>query len=90
MGVARGWIDPTKERAGAVMGMDPELSTLMRACAKQGFDYEEMLRQRATKIRLLKELGLELPNWRGRLRSRRWRVRKRHCCRNSHRRLTRS
>ncbi|MEM5373183.1 phage portal protein [Paraburkholderia azotifigens] len=64
-GVARGWIDPTKERAGAVMGMDAALSTLKRECAEQGLDYEEVLHQRAAEIRLMKELGLDLPDWTG-------------------------
>jgi len=63
MGVARGWIDPTKEKAGAVIGMDAALSTLKRECAEQGLDYEELLHQRANEIRLMKELGLELPDW---------------------------
>lgn len=54
-GVARGWIDPTKERAGAVMGMDAALSTLKRECAEQGLDYEEVLHQRAAEIRLMEE-----------------------------------
>ncbi|MGF6968128.1 lambda family phage portal protein [Paraburkholderia sp. WC7.3g] len=65
MGVARGWIDPTKEKAGAVMGMDAALSTLKRECAEQGLDYEEVLHQRANEIRLMRELGLELPDWAG-------------------------
>ncbi|WP_268963371.1 phage portal protein [Paraburkholderia nemoris] len=65
MGVARGWIDPAKEKAGAVMGMDAALSTLKRECAEQGLDYEKVLHQRAMEIRLMKELGLELPDWAG-------------------------
>jgi lambda family phage portal protein len=65
MGVARGWIDPTKERAGAVMGMDAALSTLKRECAEQGQDYEEVLHQRAMEIKLMKELGLQPPDWAG-------------------------
>jgi capsid protein len=65
MGVARGWIDPTKEKAGAVMGMDATLSTLKRECAEQGLDYEEVLHQRAMEIRRMKELGLDLPDWAG-------------------------
>lgn len=64
-GVARGWIDPTKERAGAVMGMDAALSTLKRECAEQGLDYEEVLHQRAAEIRLMRELDLDLPDWTG-------------------------
>ncbi|MGF6792762.1 phage portal protein [Paraburkholderia sp. 35.1] len=65
MGVARGWIDPTKEKAGAVMGMDAALSTLKRECAEQGLDYEEVLHQRAMEIKLMNELGLPLPDWAG-------------------------
>lgn len=64
-GVVRGRIDPTKERAGAVMGMDAALSPLKRECAEQGLDYEEVLHQRAAEIRLMKELGLELSDWTG-------------------------
>ena len=47
------------------MGMDAALSTLKRECAEQGLDYEEVLHQRATEIRLMKELGLTLPDWAG-------------------------
>ncbi|WP_028210771.1 phage portal protein [Paraburkholderia mimosarum] len=65
MGVARGWIDPTKEKAGAVMGMDAAISTLKRECAEQGLDYEEVLHQRANEIRLMHELGLTPPDWAG-------------------------
>ncbi|QCP54397.1 hypothetical protein FAZ95_36285 [Trinickia violacea] len=32
--------DPTKRRAGAVMGMDAALSTLKRECAEQGLDFD--------------------------------------------------
>ncbi|WP_233873578.1 hypothetical protein [Paraburkholderia adhaesiva] len=64
-GVARGWIDPTKEHAGAVMGMDAALSTLKRECAEQGLDDEEVLHQRAAEIRLILKLGLTLPDWAG-------------------------
>jgi lambda family phage portal protein len=65
MGVARGWIDPTKEKAGAVMGMDAAISTLKRECAEQGLDFEEVLHQRASEIRLMKDLGLNPPTWAG-------------------------
>jgi capsid protein len=46
------------------MGMDAALSTLKSECAEQGLDYEEVLHQRATEIRLMKELELTLPDWR--------------------------
>jgi capsid protein len=58
MGVALGWIDPTREKAGGVMGMDAALSTLKPECAEQGHDYEEVLHQRANEMRLVKERGL--------------------------------
>ena len=45
--------------------MDAALSTLKRDCAEQGLDYEEVLHQRANEIRLMKELGQELPDWAG-------------------------
>lgn len=44
------------------MGMDDALSTLKREYAEQGLDYEKALHQRAMKIRLMKEPGLELPD----------------------------
>lgn len=65
MGVARGWIDPTKEKAGAVMGMDAALSTLKRECAEQGLDWEEVIHERAIEIKQIKALGLPLPDWAG-------------------------
>jgi phage replication O-like protein O len=34
LGVARGWVDPGKEKQGAILGMDAGLSTLQRECAE--------------------------------------------------------
>lgn len=65
MGVARGWIDPTKEIAGAVMGLDAGLSTLKRECAAQGLDYEEVLHQRKVELDLVNELGIPPFEWGG-------------------------
>jgi capsid protein len=65
MGVARGWIDPTKEVAGAVMGLDAGLSTLKRECAAQGLDHEEVLHERKVELDLMKELGINPPDWAG-------------------------
>jgi capsid protein len=45
--------------------MDATLSTLKHECAEQGLDYKEVLHQRANEIRLLEELGIELPDWVG-------------------------
>lgn len=65
LGPARGWIDPVKEKAGAVMGMDAGLSTLMSEAAEQGNDWEEVLDQRAIEVKKFKDLGLQLPEWAG-------------------------
>ncbi|WP_342705153.1 phage portal protein [Burkholderia arboris] len=65
LGVARGWVDPVKEKQGAVLGMDAGLSTLKRECAEQGLDWEEVLAQRAVEVATFKRLGLNLPDWAG-------------------------
>lgn len=45
LGPGRGWVDPTKEKQGAVMGISAGLSTLEREAAEQGLDWEEVLDQ---------------------------------------------
>jgi lambda family phage portal protein len=65
LGVARGWVDPVKEKQGAILGMDGALSTLKRECAEQGLDYEEVIQQRAVEIKQFKDAGLPPPNWYG-------------------------
>jgi lambda family phage portal protein len=65
LGVARGWVDPVKEKQGSILGMDAGLSTLQRECAEQGLDYEEVIEQRAREVELFKEKGLPPPNWYG-------------------------
>ncbi|MDB5822181.1 MAG: capsid protein [Herminiimonas sp.] len=65
LGVARGWIDPVKEKQGVILGMDGALSTLKRECAEQGLDYEEVIQQRAIEIQQFREAGLPPPNWYG-------------------------
>lgn len=65
LGVARGWVDPVKEKQGSILGMDAGLSTLQRECAEQGLDYEEVIEQRAREVRLFVEKGLPPPNWYG-------------------------
>jgi capsid protein len=61
-GVTCDGIDPTKEKAAAVLSMDAALSSLKRECVEKGPDYKEVQHQRATEIRLMKELGLTLPD----------------------------
>ncbi|WP_110947424.1 phage portal protein [Pseudomonas bohemica] len=65
LGVARGWVDPVKEKQGAILGMDGGLSTLKRECAEQGLDYEEVIQQRAAEVAQFKEAGLPMPSWFG-------------------------
>jgi lambda family phage portal protein len=65
LGPARGWVDPVKERQGAVLGMDAAIDTLEEQCAQQGSDWEENLEQRAREHDRFKKLGLPLPQWIG-------------------------
>ena len=65
LGPARGWIDPVKERQGAVLGLDAGFSTLKRECAEQGLDWREVVAQRGVEVRQMKAEGLKLPDWAG-------------------------
>lgn len=65
LGPSIDWLDPLKDRQGAVLGMDAGLSTLERECAMQGLDYEEVLEQRAHEIKKFDELGIPRPDWSG-------------------------
>ncbi len=65
IGPGRGWVDPLKERAGAVLGLDAGFSTLEQECAEQGMDWEENLDQRAREIDAMKKRGLPMPDWAG-------------------------
>jgi lambda family phage portal protein len=63
LGPARGWIDPTKEPAGAVLRMEAGISTLEHEAAEQGMDWEEVAEQRAVEQRFYEEKGLPPPKW---------------------------
>lgn len=65
LGVARGWVDPVKEKQGAILGLDGGLSTLKRECAEQGLDWEEVIHQRSIEVAQFKALGLPPPKWFG-------------------------
>lgn len=65
LGVARGWVDPVKEKQGAILGLDGGLSTLKRECAEQGLDWEEVIAQRAIEVKAFKDAGLPPPQWFG-------------------------
>jgi lambda family phage portal protein len=63
IGPARGWVDPVKERQGAVLGLDAGFSTLQRECAQQGQDYRKVIAQRGVEVRMFRDAGLQLPVW---------------------------
>lgn len=66
IGPGRGWIDPTKEREGAVLGMEAGLSTLEDEAAENGgADWEEVIDQRAREVAAFKARGLTPPSWAG-------------------------
>ena len=64
LGPGRGWIDPTKEKEGAILGMVGGLSTLEHEVAENsGEDWEEVLDQRKREIQAYRDRGLEPPSW---------------------------
>jgi lambda family phage portal protein len=63
LGPARGWVDPTKEPAGAVLRMEAGISTLEKEAAEQGADWEEVADQRAIEAQAYRERGLPPPKW---------------------------
>jgi lambda family phage portal protein len=63
LGPARGWIDPTKEPAGAVLRMAAGISTLEQEAAEQGVDWEEVADQRAIEQQAYEERNLPPPKW---------------------------
>lgn len=64
MGPGKGYVDPTKEKEGAIMGMDAGLSTLEDECADlAGADWREVLDRRAVEIKKYRDLGIPLPAW---------------------------
>lgn len=63
LGPARGWVDPTKEPAGAVLRMEAGTSSLEIEAAEQGLDWEEVAQQRAIEQQTYERLGLPPPKW---------------------------
>ncbi|MEX3691875.1 phage portal protein [Paraburkholderia sp. BR14263] len=62
MGPGRGYVDPEKERKGAILGMDAGLSTLEDECADlAGADWREKVGQRAVERAYFKELNMPVP-----------------------------
>lgn len=61
-GPGRGWIDPVKEKQGAVLGIQNYLSTYEQEVAENGGgDWEEIMAQRAVEEATRKRLGLPDP-----------------------------
>ncbi|MDE8344641.1 MAG: phage portal protein [Acidocella sp.] len=66
IGPGRGWIDPVKERAGELMGLDAGFGTLDQSCADIGGTYwEDVLDERAVEEAYFKSKGLTRPDWAG-------------------------
>ena len=64
IGPGRGYVDPEKEKAGAILGMDAGLSTLEDECAElAGADWRDKVGQRAVERAKFVELGLPVPQW---------------------------
>jgi lambda family phage portal protein len=58
-GTARGWVDPLREKQGAVLSMRAGLSTLEQELFDQGIDWEEQLEQMAIEKKRRAELDLD-------------------------------
>ncbi|MEA1674090.1 phage portal protein [Nitrospirillum sp. BR 11163] len=63
IGPGRGWVDPVKERQGAILGMAAGLSSLEQEAAEQGLDWQEVAHQRARERAFYEELNLPQPSW---------------------------
>jgi lambda family phage portal protein len=63
LGPPRGFIDPTKEPAGAILRLEAGTSTLKAEAAEQGQDWEEVLEERALENAAYKRAGVPVPAW---------------------------
>lgn len=64
IGPGRGWVDPVKEKQGAILGLDAGLETLEGLSADLvGADWEETLDQRAYEIKAYADRGIPAPTW---------------------------
>ncbi len=55
-------VDPGKEAAAQEKRLANNTTTLAAECAKDGRDYMAVLRQRAKELKLMRELGIPIPN----------------------------
>ena len=61
IGPGKGWVDPVKEKQGAMLGIEAGLSTLEQECAESGTDWRDNIAQRAREIEEFKRLGINPP-----------------------------
>jgi len=61
IGPGRGWVDPVKEKQGALIGINGAMSDLESECAEQGKDYQEVLAQLRREIQEMNGMGVLHP-----------------------------
>ena len=61
IGPGKGWVDPVKERTGAMLGIEGGLSTLEKECAESGTDWRDNIAQRSREIEEFKRFGINPP-----------------------------
>lgn len=61
LGPARGWVDPVKEPMGAGLEMEIGSASHQDIAARQGRDWQEIVRQRVREQREYKRLGIDPP-----------------------------
>lgn len=59
---SRGHVDPTKMASAQATRLSSHTTTLADEYAREGYNWEEKLRQRAKELQLIKELGLAANN----------------------------
>lgn len=64
IGPGRGWIDPVKERAGELMGLDSGFGTLQQTCADvAGEWWQDVADERSAEEEYWKKTGMTRPAW---------------------------
>lgn len=54
-------IDPQKDAEADAINLENGTTTLARICAEDGQDWEDVIRQRAAELKLMRELGIDRP-----------------------------